>query len=864
MPYKYHLLFLLLLWGPLSIAAQSIVFQDPQQFIWYIDNGTVHRFDGYSVHPFSASDGLPNTPIRSLFFDAEKRLWLFSDNTSSLFYFDSLHISHTISPDIRLSMTIGKVGEVKDTLFFEDKKTGKWLFLEKNKSILQQFYGQKHPILQATYAQEQLPAESPLFFDRKTKTIQLKHMSFPPILKQSVKIACLLSNQKWLLATSNNRLILAEKTGKNQSIDLIINDLPEFRNLRFSITSLANMGEFIFIGTNKGLIVVKNTDLNEAKTQLNPADFNITTTQIQRLKPYENYIRLGKIHQILPNTEGGIIATENGLFLFKTGGRTLQRLTEKYDNIGAVLDTSVFASGDSLVSKKQKIATFKRDSRITGLTYDNVERNIWGIKESGGVFCVKKGETESLAELKDIVFTQIVSDTEGAVWALSKTQLIKIFNSGNGFKTQRFDAPEGTQQFLLEGDIIHFWGEKGWFSALKTALKRPSMLPNIMLKSIKIGGEEKPLTQNEYGDLEINDRTVIAQFTAISPASMGDILYAYRFIEIDKPWYTRLGFTKVDTSWEYTHNRELTQPLHAGRYRLEISAINKFGVATSPLSKNFNVAPEIWGRWWFWLLSITVIASIIFGIFKVREQQFKQRNRRLKLERNLAEVELKALQTQMDAHFVANVLTAIQGFIQNRERSVANKYIVEFYKLIRLFLDSSINNYHSLDKEMELLEKYIFLKQLLIPFEFDKIDIGQDNEDDYLDPTQIKVPTSLFQPFVENAVEHGLSRRKVDEKRLLSIRFTQLLDDDTIICIIEDTGIGRQKALKIQKNKGNKENFSKQVASKIIQKRAKTLNAINPNTLFYEYEDLTDENGNATGTRVVIKTQFSTSNNKKS
>jgi hypothetical protein len=54
------------------------------------------------------------------------------------------------------------------------------------------------------------------------------------------------------------------------------------------------------------------------------------------------------------------------------------------------------------------------------------------------------------------------------------------------------------------------------------------------------------------------------------------------------------------------------------------------------------------------------------------------------------------------------------------------------------------------------------------------------------------------------------------------------------------------------------------VASKIIQKRAKTLNAINPNTLFYEYEDLTDENGNATGTRVVIKTQFSTSNNKKS
>jgi LytS/YehU family sensor histidine kinase len=148
------------------------------------------------------------------------------------------------------------------------------------------------------------------------------------------------------------------------------------------------------------------------------------------------------------------------------------------------------------------------------------------------------------------------------------------------------------------------------------------------------------------------------------------------------------------------------------------------------------------------------------------------------------------------------------------------------------------------------------LKQLLVPFEFNSIDIGQEEDDDYLEPSEIMVPTSLYQPFVENAIEHGLSRRKTNERRLLTIRFREALEDDTVICTIEDTGIGQAAAAAFREKNQSTESFSRQMASKIIKKRAKTLNAINPNTLVYKYEDLEDENGVATGTRVVIKTQF--------
>ena len=861
-------LFILLLWYPLRITAQFIVFQDTQQYIWIIEGNTVRCLDGYSEQIFSPTNGLPNTSIRTIFFDSHKRLWLFGENAPALVYLDSLHKVHTLYPDFGAhNFNIEKIGALGDTLFFEDTKKSIWVFI-KNQESVQRFSDEKPSFLVATYAKEQLPENSSLFYDKQTKTIRSKTQPLPTVLNQSFKTACLLSGQTLLLATTDNALFLSANDKKTQRITLTTKGLSEFREQDLSITSLETQGEWVFIGTNKGLVVLKKNDLAKTQIALHAAGYNITTTKSQPLEPAANYVRLGKIHQIVPNTsgksreyqEGVVVATENGLFLWEKDNQ-LKRLTEKYEHIGAAINTDIFAINDSLVLENKH--RLKTNNRIIDLTFDKQSQTIWGITETSGVFYCSKKTVKPVPELQDINFTQIEMDNTGklqnkqggVVWALSKKQLVKIKPVGNSFKTERFDIPEGTQYFLQEGNIIHLLGIKGLFSTLKISLKIPLEPPCIQLKSIKIGGVEKSISDTEFDNLEMADRTIIAQVSGVSPQSQGDITYAYRFIPLD---FTNNWFGEMDTSVTYTPNRELIQPVHAGKYRLEISAINKYGVhAAQPLIRRFTVAPPIWGRLWFWLLSISIVGVIIYSIFKMREQRFRQRNKEIKMERNLVEFELKALQTQMDAHFVANILTAIQGFIQNRERSVANKYIVDFYKLIRLFLDSSIDDFHSLDKEMELLEKYILLKQLLIPFEFKGFDIGQDDEDDYFDTMQINVPTSVYQPFVENAIEHGLSRRKENEMRLLSISFRQEIDSDIVTCVIEDTGIGRTKAEANRIENKTRESFTKQVSSKIIKKRAKTLNAIDPNTLEYTYEDLTDETGTiATGTRVIIKTKF--------
>jgi Histidine kinase len=840
------------------MSAQSLIFQDPQHFIWRVEGSNLHRFDGYAWRTFSPSDGLPNVPIQSTFFDSQKRLWLFGMHTSKLIYLDSTHFIHSVINNIGVNdFSISTAWESGDSLFFKDQKTGSLLFLEKNKMALQRFYGQKRT---PQYNATQLPLTD-CFFDEKTKTIQPKPLAWTSVLNESLKMACVLDNKKWLLATTDNTLLVFEKGKPKRRISLITKELPEFKRNNPSLTSLTVVGNLVFIGCTEGAFFVPKNAFFEGNIQVNAADFNITNTLAQRINLTDNYLRIGKIHQIIPSTserlqtsptfltnEDVLLATENGLFQFKTTHRTVQRLSEKYENVGAVISPKIYASPNFLVLKNDK--PLKINGRMTHLSSDNRHQKLVGTTERGGFFYVEKDEIHNLDVLNDQIFTQIESDTEGAFWALSKTQIVKISINNNTFKINRFDLPQPIEHFFMDGDMLHFFGEKGWFSILKNDLKAPSTPPNVVLQSIKIGGEERPIFQ-EYDNLETAQRTVIVQYLGISPPSLGDILYKYRLFDIRKPF-----FGKIDTTeWQYTRNRELTLPLDAGRYQLDISAVNKFGVETvKPLSMRFVIAPPIWERGWFWLASMATIGLIIFGIFKGREQQLKQRNEKLELQnealelkKNFVELELQALQAQMNTHFVANALTAIQGFVMRNDKMKANKYIVDFYTLVRLFLDSSRQNIHPLEKELTLLDRYVRLQQLFYTFEC-HINIGDD-----IFPTELDVPTALYQPFVENAIVHGLRHRNT-EGGLLTINFERT--KHTFTCRIEDNGVGREKSWAINQVSDAYRKFSTSVSTKIIEKRRATLNQTVADKVTIRYEDLKNSDGSATGTRVIITTRL--------
>lgn len=204
-----------------------------------------------------------------------------------------------------------------------------------------------------------------------------------------------------------------------------------------------------------------------------------------------------------------------------------------------------------------------------------------------------------------------------------------------------------------------------------------------------------------------------------------------------------------------------------------------------------------------------------------------------------SELELRALQMQMNPHFIFNALNSIQSYIINKEEQMANFYLTKFAALIRQFLDSSRSKYISLHEEIANLKLYVELEKLRF-----------DNKFDYsfeLDPKvnrYSEIPTMLLQPFIENAINHGL--RYKSSKGFLKVSFTD--SDKCILVKIEDNGVGRKAAEKI---KSLSSQGYKSQGLKITTQRIENYNKLNLENIQYKISDLL-ENSENIGTLVEI------------
>ncbi|MFQ5445837.1 MAG: histidine kinase [Saprospiraceae bacterium] len=208
-------------------------------------------------------------------------------------------------------------------------------------------------------------------------------------------------------------------------------------------------------------------------------------------------------------------------------------------------------------------------------------------------------------------------------------------------------------------------------------------------------------------------------------------------------------------------------------------------------------------------------------------------------------LQLKALRAQMNPHFVFNALNSIQKFITESDIDAASKYLVKFSKLMRQSLEFSEHEVISLEKELDFLDKYLEINEKL---RFEgmayKIEVDEEIEEDIYG-----VPTMIVQPYVENAIEHGIRPQKTG---LVTISFA-LRDEDTIICTIEDNGVGREKARESQQNDVNLQDH-RSLGTKITEDRLKILlNSRNNVEDVVKIIDLKDEEtGQSRGTRVEV------------
>jgi len=244
----------------------------------------------------------------------------------------------------------------------------------------------------------------------------------------------------------------------------------------------------------------------------------------------------------------------------------------------------------------------------------------------------------------------------------------------------------------------------------------------------------------------------------------------------------------------------------------------------------------------YWIIVAAFLIILLFLFIHVYSVSKAAKNKHL-LEQNLNLYMQKALSQQMNPHFIFNTLNSIQFFLLNNDKISSNKYLTKFARLMRITLDNSQSETISLYREIESLNLYIELEQLRFENKFTfKITTGAD-----IDTELISIPPLIIQPFVENAIWHGIMHRDSNEDGKLIILFS--ISENNLICTIEDNGIGREKANEIRKQK-KPEHIS--LGTQITESRISLINQLYNKKLNITYHDLFAPDGTASGTRVEI------------
>ncbi len=229
------------------------------------------------------------------------------------------------------------------------------------------------------------------------------------------------------------------------------------------------------------------------------------------------------------------------------------------------------------------------------------------------------------------------------------------------------------------------------------------------------------------------------------------------------------------------------------------------------------------------LIGLLLLLFSLFWMFRS--------NRQRRLANNL--LALKSLRTQMNPHFIFNALNSVNSFIAQNDERTANRYLSDFSTLMRSVLVNSEEDFISLEKELELLGLYLKLEHSRFQDKFDyELDV-----DKAIDKGQFQIPPMLLQPYIENAVWHGLRYKK--EKGFLKVTLTQK-DDETILIEISDNGIGRKKSKEL-KTDHQKKQQSKGMQN--IKQRIAILNEMYKDKVDVFIEDLYDDE---TGTKVIL------------
>lgn len=321
----------------------------------------------------------------------------------------------------------------------------------------------------------------------------------------------------------------------------------------------------------------------------------------------------------------------------------------------------------------------------------------------------------------------------------------------------------------------------------------------------------------------------------LAPAN-NNITFTYSAIDFQNKNITYRYRLKADANWTETKNRRLEfSSMEPGDYVFEISAKSNNSSWSLPAKVNFSLKKHFWQTYWF-LAGIFVLAGFAFykAAVIVTQRQKNKEQQQLLLKNKILMLEQRALQAMMNPHFVFNVMNSIQHYINTKDTNSANKILTGFARLIRKNLEICTKSYISLDEELEYLELYLSLEKKRFGEKFKyKIEINP-----AIDKEETLIPSMILQPYIENAIWHGIMPKEEGGK--IDIRINLQGTGHLSIEIIDD-GIGIENSL------SNKKGHHQSKGMSLTNERINLLNQVEVNPVRIEIR----QNG-VSGTYVSI------------
>ncbi len=500
---------------------------------------------------------------------------------------------------------------------------------------------------------------------------------------------------------------------------------------------------------------------------------------------------------------------------------------------GLLLYDSLFNFQKTIQHNNKPIFSFDideaSDGTIWAATYDN---GVLGIKndEVITVLTTENGlASKSINKIKtDGKNLWIVTDN-GLQYYTSNTQTFQTINKRDGLLSYNINNIE------TFGDEVVFSSNIGMFCFDKHTVFKQWNTPEVYFTHINLEEKQVPLATSY---------TIKQQQSEIEIRFNSKGFQSDKFVNYE---YQLKGF---NDSWNVVDKGQLAvkfNTLPAGNFTFNLRAKNTNGTEYSePKSIQFKITLPFWKQAWFIILIMCTVLAIVILYYKkqirLREKQKNKELQQLEIDKQLVNLRLENLRSQMNPHFIFNALNSIQEYIVLNQQNLASTYLVKFSRLIRTYLEQSQEKEITLDQELKALHLYLELEKIRFEEELTyEVSVAEN-----LELETIKIPSLFIQPYIENAIKHGL-HHKIDNRKL-AISF--LKNNEQLICEITDNGIGRKAA---QKLKESQTQYYKSFATRANTERVELINKDRLQKIEVLISDLTDENQQPTGTRVSIQ-----------